>query len=69
MESLGREEKHLGNIVIAQNRRGAFDGVASIGGGHLRKLERADLIKFRAHRMADDLCPGLHEEVLHLLIW
>jgi hypothetical protein len=21
MESLGREEKHLGNIVIAQNRR------------------------------------------------
>ena len=61
MEALGREEKHIGNIVIAQNCRGAFDGVASIGGGHLRKLERADLIKIRAHRMPDDLGPGLHE--------
>ena len=45
MEALGREEKHIGNIVIAQNRRGAFDGVASMGCGHLRKLKRADLIK------------------------
>jgi hypothetical protein len=60
MESLGREEKHLGNLMIAQNRLGAFDGVARIGGGYyLGKLERADLVEIRAHRMTGSPLPAI----------
>ena len=61
MESLGREEKHLGNIVIAQNAAAHLMELRAWVAVTWRKLERADLIKIRAHRMPDDLGPGLHE--------